>query len=83
MSNLGQRPGGYKAPPMNNQQMQQRAQQMIQEAMMSGNPQAYVKQLMEQNPEMAKQMQGLNPQQEVMKMAQQRGFNVQAMFPRK
>lgn len=57
------------------------AQQLM--TMMSqggGNPQAYVQQLLQQNPQFAQQIQGRNVQQMAAQALQQMGINPQAFF---
>ena len=57
------------------------AQQMM--AMMSqgaGNPQAYVQQLLQNNPQFAQQIQGKNVQQMAAQAMQQMGINPQQFF---
>jgi ABC-type dipeptide/oligopeptide/nickel transport system ATPase subunit len=57
------------------------AQQLM--TMMSqggGNPQAYVQQLLQQNPQFARQIQGQNVQQMAAQALQRMGINPQAFF---
>lgn len=61
----------------NNDFMQQLAM-MLQQG--GGNPQAYVQQLLAQNPQFAQQLQGQNVQQLAAQALQQRGIDPQQFF---
>lgn len=55
-------------------------QLMIMMSQGGGNPQAYVQQLLAQNPQFAQQIQGRNVQQMAAQALQQMGINPQAFF---
>ena len=63
---------------MNNNMIMQQFAMMLQQG--SGNPQAYVQELLRKNPQFAQQIQGQNVQQLAAQYLQQMGINPQQFF---